>query len=296
MSILIDQNTRLLVQGITGKEGGRAALSCRAYGTQVLAGVTPGKGGESVEGIPVYNTVLEACRAHPELNASLIAVPAKFAKDAAVEALSAGIPLVAILTEKIPSRDTAFILQTARARGARIVGPSCVGIISPGKVKVGSIGSGGMDRVYAPGRIGILSKSGGMTSEIANALTEAGLGVSTAVGIGSDRLIGSPFADLLSLFEEDPETDAVIIFGEVGGTYEEEAARTIAEHIHKPVVALIAGRFSENLPEHVSLGHAGAIVSRGRGSYQSKVDALRTAGAHVAASVEDIPGILKSLS
>jgi succinyl-CoA synthetase alpha subunit len=295
MSILVDSSTRLLVQGITGKEGMRSALECQAYGTSVLAGVTPGKGGENVEGIPVFNTVRDAKAAFPELNASLIVVPGKFAKDAALEAIQAGIPLLAILTEKIPTHDTAFILQSARTAGVRVVGPSCVGIISPGTAKVGSIASGGMDRVFAPGRIGILSKSGGMTSEIANILTKNGMGTSTAIGIGSDRLIGSPFKGLLELFKDDPGTDAVILFGEVGGIYEEEAAEYLRTNsFGKPVVALIAGEFAEHLPEFTVLGHAGAIASKGRGSARSKREALTNAGVHVADSVEALPGILKA--
>lgn len=296
MSILVDTSTRLLIQGITGKEGMRSARECAQYGTKVIAGVTPGKGGEMVEGVPVYNSVAEAIVAHPEINTSLIVVPAAFAKSAGLEACTAGVPLVVILTEKIPTADTALLLQTARKHGSRLVGPSCVGIISPGKAKVGSIGSGGMDRVFAPGRIGILSKSGGMTSEIANALTRADLGTSTAIGIGSDMLIGSPFADLLSLFSQDDETDAVILFGEVGGPYEEMAADYIkASGCKKPVIALIAGSSDTSLPEHVVLGHAGAIVSRGRGSHASKIKTLADSGVIVVSAVEEIPVVLKSI-
>ena len=296
MSILVDSTTRLLIQGITGKEGTRSARECMTYGTKVLAGVTPDRGGEFVEGIPVYNTITEALTHHPEINASLIVVPAKFALDAGMEALTADIPLVVILTEKIPTADTARLIQTARKHGSRLVGPSCVGIISPGKAKIGSIGSGGMDRVFASGRIGILSKSGGMTSEIANALTRAGLGTSTAIGIGSDMLIGSPFSDLLSLFVKDPETDAIVLFGEVGGPYEELAADFIkSTGFTKPVLALIAGSSDTSLPEHAVLGHAGAIVSRGRGSHTSKIHMLTESGVTVVSTVEEIPLVLKSI-
>lgn len=296
MSILVDQSTRLLIQGITGKEGMRSARECMAYGTTVLAGVTPGRGGELVEGIPVYNTVAEALAHHPEINASLIVVPAKFALDAGQEAFTSSIPLVVILTEKIPTADTARMIQAARKHNSRLVGPSCVGIISPTKAKIGSIGSGGMDRVFAPGRIGILSKSGGMTSEIANALTRGDLGTSTAIGIGSDMLIGSPFAELLALFGEDPETDAIVLFGEVGGPYEELAGDYISRTgFAKPVIALIAGSSDASLPEHAVLGHAGAIVSRGRGSHASKIKALAGSGVIVVSTVEEIPTVLKSI-
>lgn len=296
MSILINEHTRLLIQGITGSEGSRACRDMLAYGTRVVAGVTPGKGGQLVENVPVYNTVREAVAAHPDVNASLIVVPARFAKDAALEAIAASVPLVNILTEHVPVADTALVLAHARVAGVRVVGPASVGIISPGRAKVGSIGMAQMARAYTPGPVGLISKSGGMTSEIALALSKAGFGQSTAVGIGADVIMGSAFADLLALFAEDPETRAVVLFGEVGGTYEEQAATYMKEAgFQKPVVALIAGGFGDALPEETVLGHAGAIVSRGRGSYASKVSALRDAGATVVDSVEAIPEALRGL-
>ncbi|MEK7602523.1 MAG: CoA-binding protein [Patescibacteria group bacterium] len=296
MSILIDKETRLLIQGVTGNEGARTCRESLAYGTPVLAGVTPGKGGEMVEGVPVYNTVAEALTAHPEINTSLVVVPARFAMDAALESIRASIPLVVILTEHIPTQDTARMLAEARRCGIRVVGPSSVGIISPGKAKIGSIGSGEMVKVYSPGSVGVLSKSGGMTSEIALALTNAGLGQSTAVGIGADILIGSDFTDLLTLFAEDAETTAVVLFGEVGGTYEEQAADYIKKNsFSKPVVALIAGEFADTLTDGTVLGHAGTIVAKGRGSYASKVQALTAAGVTIVSTVEEISPALKRI-
>jgi succinyl-CoA synthetase alpha subunit len=293
MSILINSKTRLLIQGITGVEGSRVCADMLSYGTKVIAGVTPGKEGQQVEGVPVYNSVADAKKKHPAVNTSLIVVPARFVKDAAAEALSAKIKLINILTEHVPTRDTAWIIAQARKSGARIVGPSSIGIISPGESKVGAIGIGAMVRAYTPGPIGLISKSGGMTSEIALALTNAGLGQSTAIGAGADVLAGSDFSDLLPLFAKDEKTKAVVIFGEVGGTAEERMAEYIrSSDFKKPVVALIAGRFGSRLPKDTVLGHAGAIVSQGQGSYASKIKELKSAGVFIARSVEEIPGIL----
>lgn len=296
MSILINKHTRLLIQGITGNEGSRTARESLSYGTMVVAGVSPGKGGEHIEGVPVYNTVHEACIAHPEINTSLVVVPARFASDAVLEAIAEGIPLITIITEHIPTKDTARIIAKAKEAKVRIVGPSSVGIISPGKGKIGSIGSSDMVRVYKEGSVGILSKSGGMTSEIALVLSNAHIGQSTAVGIGADILIGSDFNDLMQLFEQDSQTTAVVIFGEVGGTYEEQLAQSIKKgDITKPVIALIAGEFADSLPGGTVLGHAGTIVSKGLGSYASKIQALRDAGVHIVSSVEEIPTVLTTL-
>ncbi|MDO8584829.1 MAG: succinate--CoA ligase subunit alpha [bacterium] len=296
MAILIDKKTSVLVQGITGNEGSRACKEMLAYGTAVVAGVTPGKGGQSVEGIPVYNAVFEALQQHPEINTSLITVPAAFVKDAALEAIDAGIPLIDILTEHVTAQDAAYIVAAARRVGVRVVGPSSVGIISPGLGKIGSIGSGEIKNVFTPGHIGVISKSGGMTAEISSTLSREKLGQSTVIGIGGDAIIGSDFADLLELFEKDPETKAVVLFGEVGGTYEELAAEFIRKKkFTKPVVALVAGKFTETLPQGTVLGHAGAIVSKGRGSYASKVKALRAAGVMVADILDEVPGLIKKV-
>lgn len=294
MAILIDKNTRVLVQGITGNEGSRACKEMLVYGTQVVAGVTPGKGGQTVEGVPVYNTVFEALDSHPEINTSLITVPAAFAKDAALEAIDAHIPLIDILTEHVPTADAAYIVAAARRQGVRVVGPSSVGIISPGVAKIGSIGSGEVKKVFTSGPIGVVSKSGGMTAEVSATLSRAKLGQSTVIGIGGDAIIGSDFVDLLELFEKDSETKAVVLFGEVGGTYEELAAAFIKRGgFKKPVVALVAGSFTETLPQGTVLGHAGAIVSRGRGSYASKVKALKAAGVMVVDILDEVPGMLR---
>ncbi len=295
MSILLDSNTRVLIQGITGAEGTRACIEALRYGTKVVAGVTPGKGGQEVAGVPVYNTVAEALATHPQINMSLVVVPSRFALSAALEAIEANIPLINILTEHIPTQESTRIVASACMHNVRVIGPSSVGIISPGKAKIGSIGMSATE-IFTPGNIGVISKSGGMTSEIALALTRAGFGQSTAIGIGADIILGSDFADLLELFAIDTETRAIVLFGEIGGSYEELAAEYIRRsQFNKPVIALIAGAFADTLPQETTLGHAGAIVSRGKGSYASKIQALTSAGVHIATTVEDIPQILRTL-
>ena len=296
MAILVDQNTKVLVQGITGTEGSRATREMLSYSTQVLAGVTPGKAGQNVEGVPVYNTVREAVINHPDINATLVVVPARFALNAVKEAIGAKIPLINVLTEHITTFDSATMYALAQEVGVRIVGPSSVGIISPGIAKLGAIGSSTTSKVFSPGPIGLVSKSGGMTSEIASILTKNSLGQSSVIGIGGDQIIGSDFVDLLVLFEKDEQTKAVVMFGEVGGTYEELVADFIKSGgFTKPVVAVIAGMFTKYLPEGVVLGHAGAIVSRGRGGYDSKVVSLDQVGVKIANSIDEIPEILKKL-
>ncbi len=296
MSILIDKNTKVLIQGIAGREGSRACREMLAYGTKVAAGTTPGKGGTEVEGVPVYDTVAEAKAKHPEIGASLISIPAPAVLDAGLEAIEAGIPVIDILTEHVTVGDCAKLYASAKKKGVRIIGPSSVGIISPGKAKIGSIGSGGVHLIFKPGPIGVISKSGGMTAEIAVVLSRTGLGQSTVVGIGGDQIIGSDFVDILELFEKDKETKASVIFGEIGGTYEERVAEYVsAKKIKKPVIAVVAGKFTENLPAGTALGHAGAIVSRGRGSYTSKMNAFKKAGVPVARTLEEIPVLLKKV-
>ncbi|HEY4493693.1 MAG TPA: CoA-binding protein [Candidatus Paceibacterota bacterium] len=296
MAILVNKDTRVLVQGITGSEGARACREMLSYGTVVLAGVTPGKGGQSVENVPVYNSVREALLKHPTINASLVVVPARFCLSAGVEAISADIALVNILTEHVPTQDSARLLALARAHNVRLVGPSSVGIISPSLGKLGAIGSSTTSKVFTPGPVGIISKSGGMTAELALSLSRAGLGQSTAIGMGGDQIVGMDFADLLKLFAQDKDTKAVVMFGEVGGTYEEQAADLVeAGGFAKPLVALIAGKFTASLPEGAVLGHAGAIVSRGRGSYDSKMMALRKAGVKITSTIEEVPVILGEL-
>lgn len=294
MAILIDKNTRVLIQGITGKEGARAAEQMISYGTKVLAGVTPGKGGQEILGIPVFNSVNEALKEFPEVNTTSIAVPAAFAKNAILEAIKSKIPLIHILTEHIPIADTAFCFAQAKRADIRLVGPSSIGIISPGLTKVGAIGGPDPDFSFAKGRIGLISKSGGMTSEISLILKKVGLGVSTAVGIGGDLIIGTTYADLLPRFEADKETDGVILFGEVGGSYEHEAATVIKKgRFTKKIAAFISGLFAEQLPEDLALGHAGAIIDKGRSSRGEKIAVLKDAGVFIADTPDQLPEFFK---
>jgi succinyl-CoA synthetase alpha subunit len=294
--ILVNKNTRVVVQGITGKEGSRAAREMLAYGTHVCAGVTPGKGGEvTAEGVPIFNTVKAAVKKFPEINTALIAVPGKFVGAAGEESIAANIPLINILSERVPLLHVARLIALARNNGVRIVGPSSVGILSPGICKIGSIGSSGLaEKIFLSGNVGVISKSGGMTAEISRMLTENGIGQSTVIGIGGDPLIGSDFRDIALLFEKDPETKAIVIFGEVGGTYEDTlAGAIITREVSKPVIALIAGVFAESLPWGTALGHAGAIIEGDKGKASTKIAALKAAGAHIAQTPEDIVAILK---
>lgn len=294
MPILVSKKTRVLVQGITGKEGARAAAEMRDYGTKVLAGVTPGKGGQKVDGVPVYDTVAEAIRKHPTINTSLVVVPGAFVKDAVMEAIAGGIALINVLSEHVPVADVAGMVAYARAKNSLIVGPSSVGIISPGQGKLGSIGSGGVARVFQPGPVGVISKSGGMTAELSSILTQAGIGQSTAMGIGGDTLIGADFVDIMRLFQKDPKTKAVVLFGEVGGTFEEQAAQMILDKkFTKPVIAFVAGKFSRDLPQGTTLGHAGAIVSEDKGSYDSKIKMFKKAGAYLPETLDDLAATVK---
>lgn len=294
MPILVTDKTKVLIQGITGKEGSKVALQMQNYGTKVLAGVTPGKGGQEVHGVPVYNTISEALDYHPGINTSFVAVPNFAAFGAIKEAVEAQIALINILTEHIPIQDTAKVIALARQNGVRVVGPSSIGIISPGIGKVGSIGGDDPRGVFRKGSVGIISKSGGMASEVSWILTKNGMGQSTVVGIGGDILVGSTFADLMEDFEKDPQTEAVVLFGEIGGTYEEEAAELIKYGAFtKPIVAFISGLFAETLPQGTKLGHAGAIVYGEKGSYKSKIKALEEAGVKLAKTPDEIPNLLK---
>lgn len=281
MAILIDDKTSVIVQGITGNEGVRAVQAMKEYGTRVVAGVTPGKGGQSVEGVPVYDTVKEALDNHPEINTSVIFVPPFAAKDAAFEAIGNGMKLINCITEGIPIRDTAEIVSYSRAHGATFVGPSSVGIVNPGVCRLGAIGGPKelADIVYEKGSVGVISKSGGMTNETSWVVRQAGLGQSTVIGIGGDVIIGSTFADMLRLFQKDRETDGVVIFGEMGGTYEEEVAQLVSEGgFTKPIAAFVAGKFAEKMPEGMSFGHAGAIIQKGKGTPDAKMRLLKEAG------------------
>jgi succinyl-CoA synthetase alpha subunit len=295
MAILVDRNTRVLIQGITGRSGTQVCQILQSYNTKVVAGVRPGKGGEEVLGVPVYNTVVEAKVNHPEINTSLIYVPPGFVQDAAFEAIEAKIPLIHIFTERVPIHDSAKIFALSKKNNVRVVGPASIGIISPGVAKIGSIG-GFENHGFKRGEIGVVSKSGGMCSEIASLLTRAGFGQSTVVGIGGDMIACTNFVDTLELFEKDRKTESIVLFGEVGGTYEEEAAEYIKSgKFTKPVVAYIAGRFVEKLPQGTPLGHAGAMIEQGRGTWESKVKSLKKAGVKIAEKLEDIPKLLEKV-
>lgn len=295
MNTLLTKETKVLIQGITGREGSRACTYMLEYGTQVIAGVSPGKGGQRVENIPVFATVKEALTAYPSINATLVAVPAAFVQAAVLDAIEAGIALINILAEHVPTRVTALLIREANRAGVRIVGPSSVGIMVPGAVKIGSIGSGSTARVFTPGSVAVISKSGGMTAEISSVLTNAGIGQSFVAGIGGDRLIGSDFVDMLNVVRNDEHTRVIVLFGEVGGSYEELAAEYIRQtKFPKPVIAIVAGEFTQTLPQGTVLGHAGALVMRGRGSYASKISAFKSAGVTLVSELEEIPRIIKN--
>ena len=286
MSIFIDQSTRLVVQGITGRDGSFHGKQMMAYGTKVVAGVTPGKGGQQFEGsVPVFNTVAEAVRA-TEANTAVIYVPAAVAASAVFEAADAGIALIVCITEGIPVLDMTRVLPYVRERGARLVGPNCPGLISPGKSKVGIIPG----NICQPGRIGIVSRSGTLTYEIIHQLSTNGFGQSTCVGIGGDPLIGTNFIHCLAAFEADPETDAIVMVGEIGGTDEQQAAEFVTESVKKPVVGFIAG---QTAPPGRRMGHAGAIISGSSGTAAEKMAAFETAGISVMKRPADVVPLLK---
>ena len=275
MAILVSSGTKALVQGITGRQGSFHTKLMLDYGTNIVAGITPGKGGQSVWGVPVYDTVREALAEH-DANASIIFVPARFARDAVIEAIEAGLELVVVITEHIPVRDTMEFLALARREGTTIIGPNTPGIITPGECKLGVMPG----HVFERGRVGMISRSGTLTYEIAAQLTRAGLGQSTCLGIGGDPVVGLTFTEVLDMFERDDETEAVVLIGEIGGNLEELAAQYIAETGYpKPVVAFIAGRTA---PPGKRMGHAGAIIMGRAGTAQSKIEALERAGVRVA--------------
>ncbi len=280
MSILIDADTRLLVQGLTGSEGRFHGLRNRAYGTNVVAGVTPGKGGQDVEGIPVFDSVADAVTA-TGADASLIFVPARFAADAVYEAADAGIATVICITEHIPVHDMLRLYAQLRRLGVTLIGPNCPGVLSPGKANAGIIPA----EIFRPGSVGLVSRSGTLTYQIGYELVQLGLGNSTIVGIGGDPIVGSSFIDVLERFEADPETEIVVLVGEIGGDEEEKAARYVAEQMTKPVFAYIAG-FSA--PPGKTMGHAGAIISGSSGTAQAKKEALEAAGVTVGTTPTEV--------
>ena len=287
MSILVKKSTRLLVQGITGNEGMFHTEQMMKYGTNVVAGVTPGKGGEWVlQKIPVFDSVRMAAEA-TGANASVIFVPARFAADAVFEAADAGIPLIVCITENIPVQDMMRVREYVDQKGARLVGPNCPGLLTPGEAKVGIIPG----NIAIPGNVGIVSRSGTLTYEVLYALKQAGMGCSTCVGIGGDPVNGTDFIDCLEMFEADPHTDEVVLIGEIGGSDEEKAAAFISSKMTKPVVAFIAG---QTAPPGKRMGHAGAIIESGSGTAAEKIAALEQVGVRVARHPEEIPGLLKS--
>jgi succinyl-CoA synthetase alpha subunit len=280
MSILVNKNTRLIVQGITGREGMFHAEQMIAYGTNVVGGVTPGKGGQWAVGVPVFDSVRDAVRA-TEANASIIYVPAAFSPDAVLEAVDAGIKLVVCITEGVPTLDMVRVRAYIDQTDARLIGPNCPGLITPGQAKVGIMPG----HIHIPGNVGVVSRSGTLTYEVVAALSARGIGQSTAVGIGGDPIIGSTFIDILELFEADPDTEQVVMIGEIGGTDEEEAARFVRDHMSKPVTGFIAG---QTAPPGKRMGHAGAIISGGKGTAAEKVQALEAVGVRMAKQPTDI--------
>ena len=289
MTLLIDETTRVVVQGITGREARMVTEHMLAYGTSVVAGVTPGRGGGEVGGVPVYDTLDEVMARHAP-NTTLISVPPGAVLDACLEALSAGLRLLVIATEGMPQHDAMLALEKARDAHARIIGPNSVGVINPvARAKIGAIGGDNPERAFPAGRIGIISRSGGMTAEIGLMLKRLELGVSTAVSVGGDSLIGTPPAQLLPLYQRDHNTDGVVLFGEPGTRFEEEVAEVIRSRRYtKPLVAMVAGRFTETLPEGTAFGHAAAIIQGGSGRPSSKMERLREAGALVAENIDDL--------
>ncbi len=285
MSILIDSNTNVIVQGITGRDGSFHARTMLADGTKVVGGVTPGKGGSDLDGVPVYNSVAEAQTAD-RVDATVIFVPAKFASQAIREAADAGVALIACITEGVPVLEMLENYYYVREKGARLIGPNCPGLISPGKCKIGIMPL----RIHEPGKIGVISRSGTLTYEVVYNLTTSGLGQSTCVGIGGDPIIGTGFIELLEMFERDPDTEGVVLIGEIGGEDEEAAAEHIRAEMSKPVVAFISGR---SAPPGKRMGHAGAIISGGRGTAEAKVRAFIEAGVAVAQKPDEIPGLMQ---
>jgi succinyl-CoA synthetase alpha subunit len=287
MGILVGKDTKLIVQGITGRDGSFHAAQMIEYGTNVVGGVTPGKGGQEIHGKTVFDTVKEAA-AQTGANATVIYVPAPFASGAVVEAIEAGIPFITCITEGVPVRDMVRVWDALQGSRSRLLGPNCPGVITPGECKVGIMPG----HIHKPGRVGVVSRSGTLTYEVVDQLTRVGLGQSTCVGIGGDPIIGTKFIDVLELFEKDEQTDYIVMIGEIGGTDEERAADYISEHVSKPVVSFIAG---SSAPPGRRMGHAGAIVSGGSGKAEDKIDALAKAGVKVAVTPTEIGRMVSNL-
>lgn len=294
MGVLIHKDFEFIVQGITGREALNFTRECLEYGSKIVGGVTPGRGGREVYGVPVYDTVREITSTR-KVDGTVITVPLGFAPDAAFEAIDAGIKLLVIITEGIPRKDTTAVVEYATLHGARVIGPNCLGLIVPDVCRFGSLGGPAVDcrKAFKPGIVGVMSRSGGMTTEICNALSAAGLGESTAISVGGDPVIGSTYADLMPLFEQDPDTKAIVIYSEPGGASEAELARWATENKSRlPIVAFVAGRFMDEMPG-MSFGHAGTIVEKKVDSPADKIRRMREAGISVAEEIGDIPGLVK---
>ncbi|UCE91413.1 MAG: succinate--CoA ligase subunit alpha [Methanobacteriota archaeon] len=284
MSVIVDKDTKVVVQGITGYQGTYHSKAMMDFGTSVVAGVTPGKGGQEVHGVPVFDTVSEAV-AQTGANTSCVFVPAPFTMSAVLEAVDADVATVVTVTEHVPVHDAIRFVAVAKAHGVTLIGPNCPGLGAPGTAKVGIL----PNKIFKQGDVGVVSRSGTLTYEIVNAMSEAGIGQSTCVGIGGDRIPGTGFIEVLKRFQEDPDTKRIVLVGEIGGTAEEEASEFIKGEVTKPVVAYIAGRTA---PPGKRMGHAGAIIARGRGTADSKIGALEASGARVARLPTDVPGLL----
>jgi succinyl-CoA synthetase alpha subunit len=294
MAILVNEDFQFIVQGITGREAVNFTRECLEYGSKIVGGVTPGKGGRDVYGVPVYDTVREITEEH-RVDGTVITVPLAFAADAAIEAIDAGVKQVVIITEGITRLDAALIVEYADDHGARVIGPNCLGVMVPNVCRFGSLGGPAVDcrKAFVPGNVGVMSRSGGMTTEICNTLTTNGLGQSTAISIGGDPVIGATYADLMPLFEEDPETQAVVIYSEPGGSAEAELAAWVEDNNSRlPVVAFVSGRFMDDMPG-MSFGHAGTVVNRKEDSPAEKIRRMGEAGIRVADQVGDIPDLVK---
>ncbi|ATW26081.1 succinate--CoA ligase subunit alpha [Candidatus Formimonas warabiya] len=285
MAIYIDQHTQVLIQGITGRQGTFHAWQMVKYGTKVVAGVSPGKGGQKIDDIPVYNTVAEAVNDQP-IDASILFVPAASAKDGAFEAMAAGVKLLVLLPEHIPIHDAMAIVNYAKCKGTTVIGPNTFGVVSSGKCKIGIP----PNQYFVPGPVGVVARSGTLSYEIVGAMAAERLGTTTVVGLGGDRVVGLNFIDVLKEFQKDPETKVIVLVGEIGGTAEEEAAAYIKEHITKPVVAYLAGK---SAPAGKRMGHAGAIIERGMGTFEGKVKALNAVGVDVATLSFEVPELVK---
>jgi succinyl-CoA synthetase alpha subunit len=293
MAILADRNTRVIIQGITGREAATMSQEMLAYGTKVVAGVTPGKGGQRVHGIPVFDTMIEAVEKCGG-DASVVSVPPLFAKDAVMEAVEAGIKLIIVLTERIPKSDVIEMLSYAEARGARVIGPNSPGIICPEETRLGYLGGSNPQKAYKKGPVGIISRSGGMCTELANILTRNGIGQSTVIGIGGDPVVGTIYTDLLPLFQQDEETKAIVLFCEPGGKKEEAAAEYIKEKFTKKVIVFFGGRFVDKMPG-MRFGHASVIVRPGYGTTEEKIKLFKSAGCIVVENYSEIPQVLKEV-